>query len=243
MVHSIKRLIGYRLAALDGEIGHLKDFYFDDGEWTIRYAVAEAGTWLRSRQVLLSPRAFGEIEHGEKSLAVQLTREQIKDSPPIDTQKPVSRQYEEEYHQYYGWPYYWQGAALWGMSGFPVLHQRSGPYLGEHRNLMNRKAENGLLRSVQIVSGYRVQSQDAIVGQFTDFLVASGSWAIQSCVVQVGSRLSGKQILVSPTQIDRISWDTSTMHVNVPESIILQAPEFSKLSLDECSDERIATCM
>jgi hypothetical protein len=52
---------------------------------------------------------------------VNLTRKQIEDSPAIETHKPVSRQYEEEYHRYYGWPYYWQGDGLWGMSGFPIL--------------------------------------------------------------------------------------------------------------------------
>ena len=239
MVHSIKRLISYKLSALDGMIGHLKDFYFDDGQWTIRYAVAEAGTWLRSRQVLLSPHAFGEIEPEEKSFALQLSREQVKNAPPIDTQKPVSRQYEEEYHQYYGWPYYWQGAALWGMSGFPVLHQRSGPYLGEQRRLTDRKAGDGLLRSFQIVSGYSVQSRDGSVGRVTDFLVDGESWEIQASVVDVGSRLSGKRVLVSPTQIERISWDRSTIDLNVPRSDILQAPVFDECSLNECSADRM----
>ena len=52
---------------------------------------------------------------------MNLTRKQIEDSPSIESHKPVSRQYEEEYYRYYGWPYYWQGSGLWGMSGFPIL--------------------------------------------------------------------------------------------------------------------------
>lgn len=240
MIRNIKRLIGYRLAAVDGEIGHLKDFYFDDCEWTVRYAVAEAGSWLHSRQVLLSPHAFGEIAHAEEALHVELSREQVKHSPPIDTHKPVSRQYEEEYHRYYGWPYYWQGAALWGMSGFPILHQRSEPFLGEQARIhRSGKERGGSLRSVHVVFGYRVQADHNVVGRLTDFLVDDENWEIQSCVVDSGSRLTGKRVLVSPAQIDRISWDTSTMQLNVAESIILQAPAFNEMSLDESARDRM----
>ena len=115
-------LRGHKLAASDGSIGHVKDFYFDDKTWAIRYVVADTGTWLSGRQVLLSPHAFGSLFPDGRDLIVNLTREQIENSPPIEWHKPVSRQYEEEYHRYYGWPYYWEGDGLWGgMRGFPVL--------------------------------------------------------------------------------------------------------------------------
>ena len=47
---------------------------------------------------------------------MNLTRKQIEESPSIDTHKPVSRQYEEEYYQYYGWPSYWLGNLMQGIS-------------------------------------------------------------------------------------------------------------------------------
>src|SRR5579862_6064857 len=103
MIQSIKQLYGAKLGAVDGEIGHVKDFYFDDQNWTIRYLVADTGSWLSGRQVLISPHALGRLDQGEKILRVNLTRKQIEDSPSIASHKPVSRQYEEEYYQYYGW--------------------------------------------------------------------------------------------------------------------------------------------
>ena len=110
-----------KLGASDGEIGLVKDFYFDDQNWAVRYLVAEAGTWLSSRHLLLAPHAIGEFFEDGKVLRVNLTRKQIEHSPAIESHKPVSRQYEEEYYRYYGWPSYWQGDGLWGMSGFPIL--------------------------------------------------------------------------------------------------------------------------
>src|SRR5665213_3853670 len=121
MLRSIKQLFGDKLGALDGEIGHIKDFYFDDRSWGVRYVVADTGSWLEERQVLISPHSLGRLAPKGKILLVNLTKKQIEDSPSIELHKPVSRQYEEEYHRYFGWPYYWQGDALWGMSGVPVL--------------------------------------------------------------------------------------------------------------------------
>ncbi len=121
MLRSIKQLYGDKLGASDGEIGHVKDFYFDDENWAVRYVVADTGSWLPGRLVLISPHAFGNLDQAGNILRVNLTRKQIEGSPSIESHKPVSRQYEEEYYRYYGWPYYWQGDALWGMGGFPIL--------------------------------------------------------------------------------------------------------------------------
>jgi len=122
MLRSIRTLYRDKLGASDGEIGHVNDCYFDDQSWVIRYLVADTGSWLPGRQVLLSPHAFGSsLYEVGKDLLVNLTRKQIENSPSIDLHKPVSRQYEEEYYRYYGWPYYWQGDGLWGMGGFPIL--------------------------------------------------------------------------------------------------------------------------
>ncbi|MEP6673163.1 MAG: PRC-barrel domain-containing protein, partial [Chthoniobacter sp.] len=118
MLRSLKHLYGKLLGASDGEVGSVKDFYFDDQRWAVRYVVADTGSWLPGRLVLISPHAFGNFcQQGGDSLLVSLTRKQIEESPAIEAHKPVSRQYEEEYYRYYGWPTYWGGGAMWGMGG------------------------------------------------------------------------------------------------------------------------------
>src|SRR5580692_9622620 len=113
MLRSLRQLSGNHLGASDGDIGHVKDFYFDDQTWAVRYVVADTGKWLTGREVLLTPHAFSASQPAGKTLFVNLTRKQIEDSPAMETHKPVSRQYEEEYYRYYGWPYYWKGDGLW----------------------------------------------------------------------------------------------------------------------------------
>ena len=120
MLRSIKQLYGEKLGASDGDIGHVKDFYFDDQKWAVRYVIVDTGSWISGRLVLLAPHAFGSLHQDGRVLLVNLTRQQIENSPSIETHKPVSRQYEEEYYRYYGWPSYWDGDGMWGMSAFPV---------------------------------------------------------------------------------------------------------------------------
>src|SRR5665213_3982367 len=79
MLRSIKQLYGDKLGASDGEIGHVKDFYFDDQNWAVRYVVADTGSWLTGRLVLISPHSLGRLAHTEKVLRVKLTRKQIED--------------------------------------------------------------------------------------------------------------------------------------------------------------------
>ena len=173
MLQSIKQLHGNKLGASDGDIGHVKDFYFDDQNWMVRYLVADTGSWLPGRQVLLSPHAFASLHHDGKVLCVNLTRKKIEDSPAIETHKPVSRQHEDEYHRYYGWPAYWLGDGMWGMSGGSILETppRTVPGGSTFANVPQPKSADAHLRSTHAVSGYHVQATDGIIGHVCDFMI------------------------------------------------------------------------
>jgi hypothetical protein len=119
MLRSTRQLYGKTLGTAEGEIGHVKDFYFNDQHWVVRYVIADTGSWLSGRLVLISPHAFGDFHQDGDCLLVNLTQEQIENSPAIDSHKPVSRQYEEEYYRYYGWPFYWEGCGMRGVAGAP----------------------------------------------------------------------------------------------------------------------------
>jgi uncharacterized protein YrrD len=224
----IKQICGDKLGASDGEIGYVKDVYFDDQDWAVRYLVADTGSWMPGRLVLLSPHAFGTLYQGGKVLLVNLTRQQIEDSPPIESHKPVSRQYEEEYHLHYNWPFYWEGDAMWGMSGFPILTQRSGPFPSGRTTAKSARSETGdsHLRSAKTVAGYHVQAGGEKFGRVTDFVMDDKTWAIRHLVVDTGHWLPGKRVLIAPSQLKRISWDESTVHVDLTKEAVLASPVF-----------------
>jgi len=226
MIRSIKELYGNKLGASDGEIGHVKDLYFDDHNWAVRYVVADTGSWLTGRQVLLSPHAFGRFHQAGNVLSVNLTRNQIENSPSIALQEPVSRQYEEEYHRYYGWPYYWQGTGLWGMSGFPILEtpgQKTadgpavavdppGPPADPH------------LRSAQAVKHYHIRASDGVIGHLCDLMMDDGNWSIQQLAINTGHLISAREVQIPVSAVERISYRESTIYVNLTMEVIEQSP-------------------
>ena len=229
MNQSIKELYGKRLGVLDGEIGHVKDFYFDDQNWAVRYVVADTGGWLSGRLVLLAPQAFKGLDYAAKDLPVNLTRKQIEDSPSIDAHKPVSRQFEEEYYRYYGWPFYWLGDGMWGMSGFPILETPAKTGHGEQATVTSppRESADLHLRSTQAVKGYHLQASDGIVGHVGDFLMDAKSWAMAELVIKTGHRFTGKEVRIPVSSVKRISYDDSTVFVNLTKEAVEQSAEHS----------------
>ena len=217
MLQSIKQLYGKNLGASDGEIGQVKDFYFDDQSWAVRYVVADTGSWLPGRQVLLAPHAFGSLRWAGNVLSVNLTRNQIENSPSMESHKPVSRQYEEEYYKYYDWPSYWQGDALWGMSGVPILARSAMPIPSEpdapcasHPNRADAH-----LRCTQAINGYDIKASDGTIGHVCDFVMDAQSWAICKLVIKTGHLLSSKEVEIATSNVDRISYEESTVYVNL----------------------------
>ncbi len=223
MLRSIKQLYGNKLGASDGDLGQVKDFYFDDQNWAIRYLVADTGRWLPKRQVLLSPYSLGRLDQNDQVLHVNLTRKQIEASPSIDLHKPVSRQYEEEYYRYFGWPYYWQGDALWGLSGFPILESAGQPLPRESAMASNPPIApaDAHLRSTQAVNGYQVRTGDEMIGHVCDFMMDAGSWAIGQLAVKTGHRLSGSERMITTKEVDRISYDESTVFATLTKEVVV----------------------
>jgi hypothetical protein len=226
MLSKAKTLNGYKLDCLDGEIGKVKEFYFDDRHWTIRYLVANTGTWLIGRQVLISPYALLAINNAEQNISTDLTKEQIKGSPSLDTDKPVSLQFEQDYYDYYGWPTYWYGPYSWG----------SHPYIarnhvkGKHVNL-GGKAWDHHLRSTHAVDGYNIQALDGELGHVEDFIIDDETWAIRYIVINTGTWWPGKKVLVSPLWIERVSWSQAKVFVNLSRETIKESPEYTDESL------------
>jgi uncharacterized protein YrrD len=223
MLSNAKTLTGYKLESLDGEIGKVKEFYFDDLRWTIRYLVADTGNWLSGRQVLISPYALDAINQGEQHVGVNLTRKQIEESPSLDTDKPVSRQFEESYYGYYGWPMYWAGPYTWGYDPYIVRDREKW-----RASAKVEKAWDHHLRSTHAVSGYHLQATDGEIGHVEDFIIDDETWTIRYLLINTHNWWPGKKVLVSPQWIRRVSWGESKVSINLSREIIKHSPEFTE---------------
>jgi hypothetical protein len=222
-----KHLKDFVIHATDGELGSVDQLYFDDETWAIRYLIVDTGGWLNGRRVLISPFAITRTDWDNKRLYVSLTKQQVENSPNIDTHRPVSRQHEAAYLGYYGFPYYWGGPYLWGSAYYPSGVAVSATAAGETlADRIRKESTDSHLRSTQAVTGYHIDAADGEIGHVDGFIVDDEAWAIRYIEVATRNWLPGKKVLVSPAWIERVSWRDSRVYVGLFREAIQEAPEY-----------------
>jgi hypothetical protein len=229
MLRSMKGMEDYTIGATDGIIGRVRDFYFDDVAWVIRYLVVQTG----ERNVLISPISIGRPDWSKKVLPVSLTRKQVRDSPDIDTNKPVSRQHEMGYLGYYGYGNYWGGGGLWGAGFYPDLLQAGMQILPDgpssqptQASIPRHQRSDPHLRSGNAVMRYYVHATDGDIGHVEGLLVDESSWAIRYVIVDTSNWWLGHQVIVAPEWISRVDWAESKVWVDLTQQAIKDSPAY-----------------
>lgn len=233
MLHSLKAIDGFPIMTPEGLIGKVKDIYFDDSQWTVRYLEVDTGGWLSGRRVLISPVSMIGIDWDRKEVMVRLSRKQVEDSPGIDTAKPVSRQQEALLANHYNYPYYWSGPYIWGYTALPMMVDPEvvdPPAPPEH----GKDAPSGSsdddphLRSKDEVVGYRIEASDGDIGHVDDFLFDDSDWSISHMVLDTRNWWPGKHVLISPKRISRVSWEERRVGVGLSRAEIEQSAEYDE---------------
>jgi len=224
-----KQLYGTRIDAQDGHIGSVHDLYFDEHAWTVRYLIIDPGKWLPGRKVLIVPTTILSPWRGEGALPVNLTKNQIRSSPDIDTAQPISRKAEHLLHSHYGWiPY-------WGVPGIPagiLVPPSPAPQAAasvEERRDAIKEAESlseQHLRSTKEVMGYRVRATDSEIGHVEDFVLDDDCSRILFLAIDLEKWISGKQVLLSPRVVSKLDWATSRVQVEVSRRAIEASQEY-----------------
>jgi len=109
MLHKAHSLIGTKIHATDGEMGHIEDFYFDDAKWMIRYMIVRTGSWFSDKRVMLAPNTIHDVAWERRSLSVTLSKEQVLKSPDLTMELPVTREQEIDLAQELRYPDFWSG--------------------------------------------------------------------------------------------------------------------------------------
>lgn len=224
MLKPFKQLRGCVLNAFDGEIGTVREFYFDDDSWTVRYLVVDTGFWLDERQVLIAPKALGAIDVQQRAIEIQLSKERIRESPPFDSHKPISRQYEEELRQHYAWNSYRSMAEATGWGAIASASVFDGPQAGS--------AEDSHLRSTaELLYRYSLLAEDGEVGHVYDFIIDEQDWSAPYMIVRAGDWLFGKSILVGTEFVKGISSRWAEITVNLLRFQIKETPAYDSAAV------------
>ena len=209
MLLRAKALKSFALDALDGKIGKVNHLYFDDESWVVRYFVVDSGkrddptdNWFFGRQILLPPSKVTSLSVEEQLVATNLLRKEIEDSPGTMTDRPVSQQSEEGNYNALGWPVAWYGP------DHPI------------------KPQDPHLRSTAEVTGYHFQASDGEIGHVADFVIDVDTWTIRYLILDTRNWWPGKQVLISPRWIEKVSWEESKVSIVVTREQVKQAPAF-----------------
>ena len=231
MLRTITAVLNYTIRATDKDLGAVKDFYFDDHVWVIRYLIADTGNWLSGRQVLIGTEALGQPDWKEGVFPIRLTSEQIEESPDILEDAPVSLQQEERLRAYFSWQRYWQeqpfiqpaAGATFGQVGITPAPQTITPNV---ENAFQVPTGDPHLRSVNEVCGYSIRARDGNIGAVEDFVIDDTSWKLHYMIVNTGNWLPGKKVLISPGWINTVSWSDQTVDVDMTQDGVKNSPEF-----------------
>lgn len=218
-LRNLAQLCDYQLHARDGEIGRLKELFFDDRYWSVRYFIVHTGNWLLGKDVLIVPSMVSAIDEDKKYVAVDLMRKQIEHSPAVDTSLPISRHYENDYYGHYGLNPYWLDTP------FPEELPELRPLPAEQQS---REPDQPHLRSSRAVTSYRIHAQDGEIGHVEDFILDDTDWSIRYLEVNTRNWLPGKHVLVAPIWIHSIDWREHEVVVNLNRQAIASAPAYDR---------------
>jgi hypothetical protein len=231
MLRNSNEIIGYTLQATDGDIGCCEDFLFDDQFWIVRYMLANTNTWLPgAKKTLISPNSVGDPDRETKHLPISLSRELIKNSPLLDEHKPVSREYEANFFDYYGYGYYWMGAEQWRSYTDPIASAKLSAEvsIADSEEINDALSiEEGHLRSAKEVQGYSIKSLDGDIGHVDGFILNDVNWTIEYLIIDTKNWLSSsRKVLISPNWLSSVNWVERSVRVGLTSEQIINSPEF-----------------
>lgn len=231
MLKTLLDMRGYRLRAIDKDLGSIEDFYFDDRLWKVRYVVVDTGNWLPGRKVLIGQEALDEPNWEDRVFPVTLTSTEVENSPGIESNLPFSPDKERELRLFFQWREYWDDEIfIQPAVNTPSAAPGLGAVEGSPGQLANTPSEvraNPHLRSANEVRGYAIRGPDGDIGHVEDFLVRQPSWEIRYLVIEIGKWLSGKKFLMSPQWVKSIDWSHQAIELGMTREKIEKSPEFS----------------
>lgn len=85
-----------------------------------------------------------------------------------------------------------------------------------------------MLRSLKETLGYKIETRDEVLGRVHDYYFDESFWAIRYLVVDTGSWLPGKRVLLSPDLLEEPDWASSRLPVSLAREELEEQPRASE---------------
>ena len=96
-------VVGYDVDAIDGSIGKIDSSTADTDN---AHLVVDTGWWIFGRKRLIPAGAIVAVDHQDQKVALQMTKDQVKDAPDFDetvTLTEADRGVYDDYYRPFGW--------------------------------------------------------------------------------------------------------------------------------------------
>ncbi|MFO1419017.1 MAG: PRC-barrel domain-containing protein [Methylotetracoccus sp.] len=237
-LHKLRDLTLQNLPSKDGRAGTVISIYFDDQDWVVRYFIVRLGGSVLGREILVPPSATRRLPHQPSSFFVALTRNELENAPPADSQLPVSRHYELQIRSQsadpaskpspdgtrpwdfvcFGWPPHLPQGRLFDPT---IDARRQAP-----PNHPISKAQQPHLHSSRAVTGYRIHARDGEIGHVEDFILEEPNWKVRYLAINTRNWLPGKHVLMPPAWVIDVNWALRLVVVDLDRETLINAPPY-----------------
>jgi len=234
MLRNLKGIKGCAVLASDGAVGCVSDFYFDEETWTVRYLVVETENWLWGRKVLIPTNSILQSNWDERRFLVSTTRKQIKDSPDIDTGRPVSRRQESRHAEFHARSPYWADKSMPGLDSydmppFTLGEQTEFNYANSQEDPGHRYDDTHLHRG-EDMRGLHIDAADGKAGGIGGLLLGDDGWAIRYLILYTENWWPGRRLLIAPLRLEGIQWADGAINVQMRKQAIVDAAQRDRSS-------------
>jgi hypothetical protein len=235
MLYRADAIMNQNVDATDGVVGIVKDIYFDDVSWTLRYLVVDTGGWLTGGDVLISSESMIEFNQERSAVVTRLSQKQIEHSPLPELGQPVSRLSEIQLSQYYGWSPYWTaspGLFPWTQT-YTFPRDESSPNGGPSsphfdREFARQSQVEPHLRSFADLKNYGLHANDGDIGQVEDLLIEPETWRITHLIADTRLWWPGGLVVIDRALIEKISWEDHNIMVSLSRDQVKNSPAYHK---------------
>lgn len=231
MILNLSDKLNYKVKTSNGKEGTVKDFLFDEEQWTIRYLDVDMGGFFTGRRILIP---ISKVEDGNwvnECFNLSIHSNELKKMPTLGDKKTVSRAYEAKLAKHFKTEEYW---------GRRYVPSMAPPSMGVPQHVFqptqNRRMSGRVikeddietsLRSFKEIKGYEVSAKNGKVGFVQDLLVESKYMGIISLIVQAKFGLGySKETIVANTFISEISFVEHSISLSLTKGEVLDSPEF-----------------
>jgi len=217
MLISYTDLLGYRIGATDGVIGRVRDCYFDEATWTIRYLVADTGVAKLMRRVLLAPSTVATFDRSRQVVSTHLSMRQVTESPDWSMEMPISRQIEAAYRAHFGWGQWWENRIRTEQAMLPGD-------MAVVRTIVASAEDDDRphLRSCHEITSYSLHAAGGHVGNVVDVLMDDRTWQMDAIIFRIGI----EHRMLKAAHLQQVRWLDGAVYSDATADFLAVSPDY-----------------